>query len=87
MNENVARGWSSPKPDSACYRAIFLEIGAPWLWDRAAEMSDAEVAAHCVVPNGSGTQGNDAEGGELKEHAFEDKESGIGAMDGPRRSG
>lgn len=37
-------------PDGAAYRAIFLEIGAPWLWDRAAEMSDAEVAAHFADP-------------------------------------
>lgn len=34
------------KPDPAVYRAVFLEIGAPWLWDRAAEMSDADIAAH-----------------------------------------
>lgn len=34
------------KPDCASYRAIFLEIGAPWLWDRAAEMSDAEITTH-----------------------------------------
>ena len=31
-------------PDCASYRAIFLEIGAPWLWDRVSEMSDAEIA-------------------------------------------
>ncbi|TPM40779.1 GNAT family N-acetyltransferase [Mesorhizobium sp. B2-3-4] len=38
------------RPDSAAYRATFLEIGAPWLWDRAAEMSDADIAAHFADP-------------------------------------
>ena len=38
------------KPDCASYRAIFLEIGAPWPWDRVSEMSDTEIAAHFADP-------------------------------------
>ncbi|WP_181165510.1 GNAT family N-acetyltransferase [Mesorhizobium sp. B2-4-12] len=38
------------KPDTASYRATFLEIGTPWLWDRAAEMTDAEIATHFSDP-------------------------------------
>lgn len=37
-------------PDCASYRATFLEIGAPWLWDRVSEMSDAEIAEHFADP-------------------------------------
>ncbi|WP_181169140.1 GNAT family N-acetyltransferase [Mesorhizobium sp. B2-4-14] len=38
------------RSEIASYRATFLDIGAPWLWDRAAEMSDAEIAAHFSDP-------------------------------------
>jgi GNAT superfamily N-acetyltransferase len=50
------------KPDSAAYRAIFLEIGAPWLWDRAAEMSDAEIATHFSDPRQHLYYGHDESG-------------------------
>ena len=50
------------KPDSAAYRAIFLEIGAPWLWDRAAEMSDAEISAHFSDPRQHVYYGHDESG-------------------------
>ncbi|WP_027058422.1 GNAT family N-acetyltransferase [Mesorhizobium loti] len=50
------------RPDSAAYRAIFLEIGAPWLWDRAAEMSDAEISAHCADPRQHLYYGHDESG-------------------------
>lgn len=50
------------EPDSASYRAIFLEIGAPWLWDRAAEMSDAEIAAHFADPRQHLYYGHDESG-------------------------
>jgi GNAT superfamily N-acetyltransferase len=38
------------QPDIASYRAIFLRIGAPWLWDRVCEMTDAEIADHFADP-------------------------------------
>ncbi|RVB56435.1 GNAT family N-acetyltransferase, partial [Mesorhizobium sp. M7A.F.Ca.CA.002.03.2.1] len=37
-------------PDCVSYRAIFLKIGAPWLWDRVSEMSDAEITEHFADP-------------------------------------
>ncbi|ANN61806.1 GNAT family N-acetyltransferase [Mesorhizobium sp. SEMIA 3007] len=53
------------KPDSAAYRAIFLKIGAPWLWDRAAEMSDAEISAHFADPCQHLYYGRDESGGHV----------------------
>ncbi|AEH90283.1 GNAT family N-acetyltransferase [Mesorhizobium opportunistum] len=53
------------KPDCASYRAIFLEIGAPWLWDRAAEMSDAEIAAQFADPRHHLYYGHDEDGGHV----------------------
>lgn len=48
--------------DCASYRAIFLEIGAPWLWDRVSEMSDAEITDHFADPRQHLYYGHD-EGG------------------------
>lgn len=53
------------KPDPAVYRAVFLEIGAPWLWDRAAEMSDADIAAHFADPRQHLYYGHDESGGQV----------------------
>ncbi|MEO5759485.1 MAG: GNAT family N-acetyltransferase [Mesorhizobium sp.] len=53
------------KPDCASYRAIFLEIGAPWLWDRVSEMSDAEIAGHFADPNNHLYYGHDEDGTHL----------------------
>ncbi|QPC95323.1 GNAT family N-acetyltransferase [Mesorhizobium sp. INR15] len=53
------------KPDCASYRAIFLEIGAPWLWDRVSEMSDAEIAAHFADANNHLYYGHDEAGTHL----------------------
>ncbi|GLQ77686.1 N-acetyltransferase [Mesorhizobium huakuii] len=53
------------EPDTAAYRAIFLEIGAPWLWDRAAEMSDAEISAHFADPRQHLYYGHDESGGHV----------------------
>ncbi|MBN9217504.1 MAG: GNAT family N-acetyltransferase [Mesorhizobium sp.] len=49
-------------PDCTSYRAIFVEIGAPWLWDRAPEMSDAEIAAHFADPRHHLYYGHDESG-------------------------
>ncbi|TPN44585.1 GNAT family N-acetyltransferase [Mesorhizobium sp. B1-1-9] len=53
------------EPDCASYRAIFLEIGAPWLWDRAAEMSDAEIATQFAEPRHHLYYGHDEGGGHV----------------------
>ncbi|MEI9413327.1 GNAT family N-acetyltransferase [Mesorhizobium sp. Cs1321R2N1] len=53
------------KPDPVIYRAVFLEIGAPWLWDRAAEMSDADIAAHFADPRQHLYYGHDENGGRV----------------------
>ncbi|ESY69179.1 MULTISPECIES: GNAT family N-acetyltransferase [Mesorhizobium] len=53
------------EPDCASYRAIFLEIGAPWLWDRAAEMSDPEIAAQFADPRHHLYYGHDEDGGHV----------------------
>ncbi|TPN32323.1 GNAT family N-acetyltransferase [Mesorhizobium sp. B2-3-3] len=53
------------KPDIASYRATFIEIGAPWLWDRAAEMSDAEIATHFADPRQHLFYGHDESGGHV----------------------
>ncbi|TPK73628.1 GNAT family N-acetyltransferase [Mesorhizobium sp. B2-4-15] len=53
------------KPEIASYRATFLEIGAPWLWDRAAEMSDAEIATHFSDPRQHLFYGHDESGGHV----------------------
>ncbi|MBZ9797350.1 GNAT family N-acetyltransferase [Mesorhizobium sp. ES1-4] len=53
------------KPDPAIYRAVFLGIGAPWLWDRAAEMSDADIAAHFADPRQHIYYGHDESDGHV----------------------
>lgn len=52
-------------PDLASYRAIFLEIGAPWLWDRVSEMSDAEITDHFADPHQHLYYGHDESGSHL----------------------
>lgn len=52
-------------PDCASYRAIFLEIGAPWLWDRVSEMSDAEITEHFADPRQHLYYGYDETGAHL----------------------
>ncbi|TIW79246.1 MAG: N-acetyltransferase, partial [Mesorhizobium sp.] len=49
-------------PEPAFYRSVFLEIGAPWLWDRAAEMSDADIAEHFADPRQHLYYGHDERG-------------------------
>ncbi|MBZ9708217.1 GNAT family N-acetyltransferase [Mesorhizobium sp. ESP7-2] len=53
------------EPHPAVYRAVFLEIGAPWLWDRAAEMSDSDIAAHFCDPRQHLYYGHDESGGHV----------------------
>ncbi|RUX04215.1 GNAT family N-acetyltransferase [Mesorhizobium sp. M8A.F.Ca.ET.059.01.1.1] len=48
--------------EPAFYRSVFLEIGAPWLWDRAAEMSDADIAEHFADPRQHLYYGHDERG-------------------------
>lgn len=52
-------------PDCASYRAIFREIGAPWLWDRVSEMSDAEIMAHFADPRQHLYYGHDETGAHI----------------------
>jgi GNAT superfamily N-acetyltransferase len=52
-------------PDCASYRAIFLEIGAPWLWDRVSEMSDADITEHFADPRQHLYYGHDESGAHL----------------------
>ena len=52
-------------PDCESYRAIFLEIGAPWLWDRVSEMTDAEISDHFADPRQHLYYGHDESGAHL----------------------
>jgi GNAT superfamily N-acetyltransferase len=65
------------QPDIPSYRAIFLRIGSPWLWDRVCEMSDAEIADHFADPHQHIYYGHDETGTHVGMVEFAPIDGGI----------